>query len=251
VRSGSGPDAASIQASVDAFRADLGALNPNVAGSLGAGRREINWDGVPAAASSPNAFPGNFFNVNSPRGTVFSTPGTGFQVSANAGAGPVEFENLNPTYPAQFVAFSPQKLFTAIMSNTMDVHFFVPGSTTPAAVRGFGAVFTDVDVANTTSLSFFGLNDELLGTFFAPTANNGLSFLGVSYSSDLITRVRIVSGNSPLGPTEALPGVDVVALDDFLYAEPVAVIPEPGTWLLLGTGMAGLAGIGLARRRRG
>ena len=36
---------------------------------------EINWDGVPDALASPNSFPANFFNVNSPRGTVFSTPG--------------------------------------------------------------------------------------------------------------------------------------------------------------------------------
>jgi hypothetical protein len=43
----SGPNAAAITPSVDAFRTDLGTLNPNVAGSFGTGRREINWDGVP------------------------------------------------------------------------------------------------------------------------------------------------------------------------------------------------------------
>ena len=49
-----GPDAASIQSAVDAFRANLGALNPNVAGSFGSGRRVINWDGVPDGFSAPN-----------------------------------------------------------------------------------------------------------------------------------------------------------------------------------------------------
>src|SRR5262249_41635340 len=98
--SGSGSTPAGIQATVDAFRADLGSLNPNAPGSFGSGRREINWDAVPDAFAAPNNLPANFFNVNSPRGVVFTTPGTGFQVSANAASGtPVEFGNLNPRYP--------------------------------------------------------------------------------------------------------------------------------------------------------
>lgn len=103
---------ASIQATVDAFRATLGALNPNVAGSFGSGRREINWDGVPNASAAPNALPANFFNVNSPRGAVFATPGTGFQVSANSGIAPIEFGNIDPTYSSTFSVFSAQRLFT-------------------------------------------------------------------------------------------------------------------------------------------
>ena len=53
--SASGANPASILGTVDAFRATLGSLNPNVAGSFGTGRREINWDGVPDVFSSPNA----------------------------------------------------------------------------------------------------------------------------------------------------------------------------------------------------
>jgi len=45
VLSATGANAAAIQGTVDVFRASLGALNPNVAGSFGSGRREINWDG--------------------------------------------------------------------------------------------------------------------------------------------------------------------------------------------------------------
>src|SRR5262245_12784688 len=40
-----GPDAASIQGAVDAFRARLGDNNLNNPGPLQKGRREINWDG--------------------------------------------------------------------------------------------------------------------------------------------------------------------------------------------------------------
>src|SRR5438477_12656801 len=89
--SSSGANPAAIQPTVDAYRAALGALNPNVAGSFGSGRREINWDGVPDALAAPNNLPVNFFNVNSPRGVILSTPGTGLQVSANAVIAPIEF----------------------------------------------------------------------------------------------------------------------------------------------------------------
>jgi hypothetical protein len=50
----SGANPAAIQSTVDAYRVALGTLNPNVAGTQngGLGRREINWDGVPAAQSA-------------------------------------------------------------------------------------------------------------------------------------------------------------------------------------------------------
>ena len=79
VTGASGANAAAIQATVDSYRLQLGTLNANVAGSFGSGRREINWDGVPDALSAPNLLPANFFNVNSPRGVLFGTPGTGSQ----------------------------------------------------------------------------------------------------------------------------------------------------------------------------
>ena len=250
VFSAAGANPASIQATVDAYRAALGQLNPNVAGSFGTGRREINWDGVPAAMSAPNNLAANFFNVNSPRGVVFTTPGTGFQVSANAADGPIEFDNLNPAYSAQFQTFSPQKLFTALGSNILDVNFFVAGSTTPATVSGFGSVFTDVDLANTTSIEYFDQNNVSLGTFFAPVANNGLSFLGVSFNAgERISRVRITNGNLVIGPSENGTTTDVVVMDDFIYGEPTNV-PEPTTMVLLGTGLAGIGAAVMKRKKK-
>ena len=173
-RSAGGATVSDIQSTVDQFRTDLGPLNPNVSGSLSSGRREINWDGVPDNLAAPNNLPANFFNVNSPRGVILSTPGTGFQVSANAtnpSFVPVEFGNINSGYPPIFAPFSPQRLFTALGSNVTDVTFFVPGSTTPALVAGFGAVFSDVDLANTTSLQLFDGSGTSLGTFFAPNVS--------------------------------------------------------------------------------
>lgn len=230
VREACGANAASIQATVDQFRTDLGALNPNVAGSFPSGRREINWDGVPDAFSAPNNLPANFFNVNSPRGVVFSTPGTGFQVSANAGVAPIEFDNINLTYSATFTTFSPQRLFTALGSNVLDVTFFVPGSTTPATTSGFGAVFTDVDVASATSIQYFDSLNVSLGTFtLNSSSSGGLCFLGVFFTAgERVARVRITSGNTALGVNDAPPTQDVVAMDDFIYAEPQGLVtPTP------------------------
>jgi hypothetical protein len=249
----SGANAAAIQAAVDAFRTDLGDLNPNVVGSFGTGRREINWDAVPDAFSAPNLLPNNFFNSNSPRGAEFSTPGTGVAVSANAvnpTGTPVRFGNIDPIYPSLFQVFSPQKLFTAIGSNIVDVNFFVPGSSTPAITQGFGAVFTHVGVPEATSLMFFGPNNESLGTFFVPAfpGDQTFSFLGVDFESLDVSRVRITSGNVALAPGQI--GLGVTVMDDFIYGEPN---PVPGP--IVGAGLPGLilAGGGLLawwRRRR-
>jgi hypothetical protein len=120
----------------------------------------------------------------------------------------------------------------------------VPGSNTQAAVSGVGSVFTDVDLPNTTSIQFFNASNTSLGTFFVPTAPQGLSFLGVSGFGDGVSRVRITNGNGPL--TGAAQGFENVVMDDFVYGEPQAVqgatptIPEPSSLLLLVTGLGGL-----------
>lgn len=256
VFSGSGSNSAAIQPTVDAFRTALGGgttagANGSFSDGTGA-RREINWDGVPDALAAPNNLPANFFNVNSPRGAVFSTPGTGFQVSANAGVGPVQFDNINPSYSSLFATFSAQRIFTAVGSNVLDVNFFLPGTSTPALVDGFGAVFSDVDLVNSTSLSLYDLNNSLLGTWnvLSSSGNETMSFLGILFGTPTISRVRITSGNTALGPNESA-GVDLVAMDDFIFGEPTraAAVPEPASWAMLLTGF-GLIGIQLRRRPR-
>lgn len=228
--SATGATAADITPTVDAFRDALGTLNPNLPQSFPGGRREINWDGVPPAFSSPNAFPGDFFNqpvAGRARGAVFSTPGTGFEVSAD------QFSNINVDFPSVFEPFSNPRLFTAIGSGIVDVTFFLPGTNTPATTKGFGAVFSDVDLANNTTISYYDANNNLLGTAVPVEATAGVetfSFLGATFDDAIVRRVRIANGSIQLSP-------DFVTMDDFIYGEPV---PEPSTWLLVAVGLSAL-----------
>lgn len=239
----SGAAPADIQASVDGFRAALGANN-GVGGSFATGRREINWDGVPDAVSAPNNLPANFFNVNSPRGVVFSTAGTGFQTSATAASGtPVRFGNLNAAYPAQHQTFSAQRLFTALGSNTLQIDFFQPGTNNPATVAGFGAVFTDVEFAGGTKYTLTLGDGSNGGQFAIPTSpSGGLSFLGLTdplrYSRIVIQFGTITPGAAEILSTNS----DSVFMDDFIYGEPS---PEPATLATL----VGFGSIALRRRR--
>jgi hypothetical protein len=217
-----GSEPADIQAAVDDFRAFLGDNN-GVGGTFPDGRREINWDGVPDAFSAPNNLPANFFNANSPRGVVFSTPGTGFQVSAdsdNPTNTPVRFGNIHPVFPQLFSTFSPERLFTALDSNITEILFFVPGSPTGATVDGFGAIFTDVNRDDSTKIEYLDVNGELLfsrNVLPGPTNRGSLSFLGVGFDAgERVFLVRITSGNRIL----KTPARDVVVMDDFIYSEP-------------------------------
>ena len=225
VRTASGADAAAITSARDAYRADLGGgTTAGQNGSFDGVRREINWDGTPEAQSSPNALKPDFFNTNSPRGVVFETPGSGFQVSSNAA--PQNFGNINPNYSTLFKTFSPQKLFTPIGSNVTDVKFFVPGTTTPASVSGFGSVFADVSKDDATSITYYDENGKQVDRIAAPAAGGGLSFVGASYHDGTrISRVRIVTGNTTVGPDDS-PSADVVVMDDFLYGEPQEIKPQ-------------------------
>jgi len=221
-----GANPAVIQNKVDAFRAALG-LSNGVGPAAVSGRREINWDGVPAAALDP--FNGNFFNSNSPRGLVLSSPGSRLKVSGDPGTPSFLMRDVTAQEwgLAEFASFSPEKVFAPIGSTATDVIFFVPGTTTRATVSGFGAVYVDLDVADASKLEAFDLAGRLIfsrAVLLPGVPSKGLSFLGVMFDAgERIARVRITSGTHPIDTGFMNPAPDGVALDDFIYGEPQAV----------------------------
>src|SRR5579859_3984770 len=240
--------AGDISAAVDQYRGLLGDNNGGGPGGKPAGRREINWDGVPDAQSAPNLMPPDFFNSSTAptaRGIVFTTPGTGLQVSAgitNPTNTPPRFGNINPSYVDLFKTFSPPKLFSPIGSNIVDLTFFVPGTQTPALVRGFGAVYTNVGT-NDTAYEYFDQNGQSLGHFTVPAQHAGLSFLGVVYPTVLVAHVRVKYGTVALGPNDDATH-NVAVMDDFIYGEPqassgaVATLPPAATSVAVPTSAA-------------
>lgn len=209
-------DSATVAASLNSFRAALGGiLNAPNSPPTDSGRREINWDGVPAAVTNVDTFPLAFFNVNSKRGVLMSTPGTGLRVDST------DFGN-----PAQFHAFSPKKLFAAVGSDEVVVDFKLSGTNTNGLSTGFGVVFSDVDVAGSTAVALYDATGALIANLAAPAKSSAdeFSFIGAVFATPIIARVVITSGNAALNApvTDVSAGgtKDLVAMDDFVYGEP-------------------------------
>lgn len=221
--------AGDITSAVEQYRALLGENNGGDPGTKGpTGFREINWDTLPDEFSAPNFYTPDFFNqpeAPRARGIVLNTPGEGLMVSANAdnpyGVLP-RFGNINPQYADIFKTFSEEKLFSPIGSNLVVITFFVPGTNTPAAVRGFGAVYTDVDT-NHTAFEYFDKDGNSLGAFETPIADGGLSFLGVVFEEAIVASVEVRYGTGALGPDDGAGDVDVAVMDNFIFGEPQAI----------------------------
>ena len=182
------------------------------------GRREINWDGVPDDRAAPGFLSPDVFKA---RGAKLTTPGKGVQVSArpgnSAGTAP-RFGDINPGYAKIFKPFSGERLFSPVGSNIVDLTFVVPGTDQPAAVRGFGAVYVDVDQPH-TSFQYFDAKGKSLGRYRVPVQNEGFSFLGVVFDKPVVARVRIEYGSVALGPDDTRKN-DVSVMDDFIFGEP-------------------------------
>jgi hypothetical protein len=138
-----------ITTQVANFRTLLGdPSNGGTAGEQVAGRREVNWDGAAARPfNNRDDFPADFFNNTVKAGLVYD--GAAFRNDS------LLFAGINPTYADQFKAFSPPVMFAAIGTNVITAEFRVAGSDRPGLVTGFGVVFSDVDMDNTSSMELF------------------------------------------------------------------------------------------------
>jgi hypothetical protein len=210
-----------IADSVGAFRTLLGASNGATAGEQAAGRREINWDGAGANQfDNQNNFPADFFNTNVKVGAVFTTDGTGFRNDST------NFAEVNASYAGQFAFFSANKIFAPVGSNVLDVLFEVAGQPTPAVSSGLGIVFSDVDVASSTTVELFAQDGSSLGVFAAPVRSDatGLSFLGIIFDHPVVARARVTLGSGALaaGVNDITDGgtADLVVIDNLVYGEP-------------------------------
>lgn len=226
---GIGIDATALAPTVDAYKYELnngGGTAPTAPDPVNNpdGFRSINWDAAPESVSDPNFFPGDFFNANfnrRARGMGFTTTGVGFLLSATLASG----NPINFGYGPEFTTFSPERLFSPLGSNVFDVHFFNPVNPVQAAlVDGFWAVFTDVELPNTTHMDYFDENNALLASIDVPELDKGLSFAGIHFDSEgsVVSRVRVYLGNFELGITEGGP-IDIVVMDDFIAGEMVPI----------------------------
>jgi hypothetical protein len=234
-----GPNAASIQSAVDAFRAVLGDNNLNNPGPLQKGRREINWDGGNPNVLDTTAPVNPFLVFLNTRGSQFKTPGLGLSQAPPSGGpqGGLAVLFGNPTYAKTFRTFSASRLFTPVGSNITEASFSIPGTNgnAPATVRGFGAVFTDVDQPDgsvgfstaasnhkaSTLIEYFGKDGRLLFSSSVPASpgDGNLSFFGIKFDDARIASVLIKTGDVAPGPNDNKQH-DIVMMDDFIYGEP-------------------------------
>lgn len=260
VFSGAGADAATA---FDDFRT-----------ALGASERRISWDGVRVDGTDANPATriidlGNTVEIPVDRfrgaGAIFEDP---YSVSADG------FASVNPATAGQFPAFSPDNTFVMFDPTPgqfddrfIEQSFVLAGTDTPAATRGFGAIFVDVESATSSSIEFLGKdtsgNEVTLATLAVPVADDTEpSFVGILFDQPIITEVELTVGTNALfsfdgtgvqsfGAEDLASGIDLAVTDDFLFADPelaVAAVPVSAS---SASAWPGSAGSGADTRRRG
>ncbi|HHP7232699.1 MAG TPA: hypothetical protein ACFCUY_17810 [Xenococcaceae cyanobacterium] len=229
-----------------------GADNTLAIGPQADGFRTVNWDGV--------LLDGTDFNGNTevivpdkvvgiPEERFLSRGALYDEVYFVSGDG---FTSVNSEVEDQFFPFSPENIFAHIgegeNENEIRQSFTLAGTEVDAATRGFGAIFLDVELPNTSSIEFFSGSNSLGKYFVEPASSGEPSFLGVLFDSPVVTEVELILGNGAIfdlsSNNSVIPGVadapeagvDLVATDDFLYAEPeelVQGVNEPHSGIIL------------------
>jgi hypothetical protein len=237
--------AGTANAALTNFETAIGGVKNTAAAPQNGGFRTITWDGVKTDGTDAVA------GANS---TVVITPNTvGIPLNRFEGSGVYfgavyavssdKFVGANPsvgTAPALFPAFSSPSTFAMFNDNGIDFKFVAPAPTNStivaAASKGFGAIFINVEQANTTSIQYFNGNN-LLATEFAPVGGTGQPvFVGALFNSPVVTRVLLTLGNNVLfkfdgttltsggADSRTTTGTNLVVTDDWAFAEPVPTL---------------------------
>jgi hypothetical protein len=226
---------------------------------IGGGSR-IAWDGVrlDGTDANPNTrvidsgktveIPiDRFRNV----GAIYADP---YAVSGDG------FASVNPGTAGQLNFFTPNNTFAMFDPNDgqfedrfIEQTFVVPGTATTALTRGFGAIFTDVEKTDASSIEYLNSNGTSIGKYYVPAGGNGeTQFLGVLFDKPEISKVILTLGTNAafsfngsefksFGPENLNEGIDIAATDDFVFATPVAVPLPAGIWLF-GSALLGFLG---------
>lgn len=176
-----------------------------------------------------------------------------------------EFDGLVGVGPTQVGSAAGQDVvFTASLPSTLGAFIADLGSN---GLWGAGKVFaaTGSDTATGFGLLHYTFTDKVTRNAGA-TLNSfdGGPMLLIAYGADTtILEAHVVSASTPGGINEgsfygiARPGADIRAIafggtglvmDDLTFTTPV---PEPGTWLMMGAGLALLGCWGARRRQSG
>lgn len=213
-----------INAKMDEFRSALGNLNTQP-GAI-TGRRELTWDAVPDDMLD-KTLPGQFFNQTGTEANPSFQRGLAYDPSFDFRVSKTAFASLAPDAASEFKAFSGSATFASVgdQPQPWPISFQVAGGTQAAAVRGFGMVVNDVDVAGSVQIQYFNQN-TLIGVVNVPprTAGSPFSFAGLLFKEPVITSIKVKhQGILKAGAKDISQGgsSDLVVMDDFVYGEPV------------------------------
>lgn len=223
-----------------AFQAALDALAPGT-------RRNINWDGTPINGNRTIAIPADTFLASKQVILDPDFPQDELLISN------VEFGDLNGSYAANFPFKSPAINFKYKEDDGQPNVFRLADLHTPGLIQGFGAVFTDVEKADTSGLVFKDQFDREIAHFYVPAgANAQQQFLGVVFSRPVIAEADVLMGEQGenFGDVDDLTDggpADVVVTDDFVFQAATTPIPSiSGVDVRRSNGALVVSGMGFA-----
>jgi hypothetical protein len=237
----SGTGTSGATSALNSFTAAVGGVNNGDAPPQTTGFRRINWDGVRLDGTD---FGGGSNTTVISQGNTVGIPLNRFQsrgvyfgaIYAVSGNG---FTTVNPSVAGLFPPFTPNNTFAMFNDNGIDFKFVAPSGPTStvvsAASRGFGAIFINVEIPNTTSIEYFDGLGHSLGKIFAPVGGTGQPiFVGELFNNPIVTNVVLTLGtgvifnfdgtNFSAGPVpDNGTTSNLVVTDDWVYADPVPI----------------------------